>query len=351
MADAFGTPGGFTSAKDQRLDQGGLLATSGATTLDVRTGVLWGPGTTTLVTGTSATGTMTVSIAPHHAVTSRGAGDGPYLGPTLESSTTVNIGAAPASNSRIDVVYEKQADAAATISPDGATAPEYGVVPGTASATPTKPSLASVVGAVEIATVQVASTATSTLGAGVTITNTALQTVARGAAIPVRNTTERAALTTFTGLTIARLDDGGRHERWNGSRWAPVSTADRTVAEGWLTAADGTLLTVAYPTWTDIVTVTGTSTGGECVARFDGSAFNGNSGADRTLDWRVVCDGVFVGGFVNIDLALANLRPVTKFGAPSSTPTAGSHTWKLQATPSAANTIYIDSARLIIVEK
>lgn len=226
MADALGTPGGVVSAKDHRLANGGLLATQGSSTLDARTGVMWGPGTTALVTGTSATAPMTVSIAPHHAVSSRGAGDGPYLGPTLESSTTVTIAAAPGSNSRIDVVYAKQGDTASSISPDGASAPVYGVVQGTASATPAKPSLSGVVGAVEIATVQVAAGATATNGAGVTISNTAAQVVARGALIPVRNQAEQDALTTFPGLRIHRLDTGRGyvyHSSWT-QMYGPLLT-------------------------------------------------------------------------------------------------------------------------------
>lgn len=204
--DALHTDGAVTDSRDARHAQGGMIAKQGPTILDVRTGVCVGPGSTALVTGTAATGTMTVSIAPHVAVGLRSTADGPYLGPTLEAATTVNIAAAPGANSRIDVVWAKQRNAASTVSPDASTAPEYGVTTGTAAASPVKPSIP--VGAVELATVQVAVGATATNGAGVTITNTAKQVVAAGAPVPVRSQTERDALTAFAGLQVYRIDTG-----------------------------------------------------------------------------------------------------------------------------------------------
>lgn len=221
MADGLGTPGppagpGVVSALDHRLDQGAWLAlTTGI--MDVRTGVPHGPGTTALVTGTSATGTMTYAIAAHHWVTSRGVNDGVYVG-TTEAAQTVATTAAPGSNSRIDVIWEKQQDQYSTLSADATSAPQYGVTQGTAAVSPTKPTIP--VGALELATSVVAVGATSTNGANVTITNTARLTAARGAPIPVRNTTERDALTTYPGLHVIRLDNGGKLERWvSGSTW------------------------------------------------------------------------------------------------------------------------------------
>jgi hypothetical protein len=217
MGDALHTHGGVTDAKEARIADGGLLAVQGAGALDVRTGVLVGPGATALVTGTAATGTMTVSIAAHHWVTSRGSANGPYRG-ALEAATTANIAAAPGSGSRIDVVYVKQQDATAGVpTPDGVTAPLYGVVTGTVGAG--KPALP--VGAEELATVTVAAGATSTNGAGVTIANTARITVARGAPIPVTSQAERDALPgKYDGLQVIRRDTTQRRtETWNGSKW------------------------------------------------------------------------------------------------------------------------------------
>lgn len=221
MANALGTPGGVVTDEHHRLDQAGLLAAQ-TSSLAVRTGVMAGPGSTAIVTGTSATGTMTVNIAAHHWVSTRGTADGVYLG-TKEASTTVNIAAAPGSNSRIDVVWSKQNDSGSTISADGSTAESYGVTTGTAAASPTKPAIP--VGAVEIATVTVAVGATNTLGAGVTIANTAAQVVARGARIPVRTQAERDALTVYGGLEVYRIDTGAV-ELYSGVSGTWITTTD-----------------------------------------------------------------------------------------------------------------------------
>lgn len=209
MKDARHVAGGVTDAVDARLAESGLLAVQGPTVLDTRTGVLIGPGSTALVTGTSSTGPMTYAIGAHVAVTSRGSANGPYLGPTLEAATTVPTGAAPASGSRIDVIYTKQQDTTSGVpSPDVSPGPLIGVLQGTASSSPTKPSLSSagIVGAQELATAQVYAGATSTNGANVTITNTARQTVSRGAPIPVWSQVERDALTKYPSLTVRRMD-------------------------------------------------------------------------------------------------------------------------------------------------
>lgn len=201
--DALHTPG-VVSAAEARLDDAGLIAVLGPTLLDVRTGVMNGPGASTLVTGTASTAPMQVSVAPHHWTTTRGSADGVYRG-TMEAATLLTIGAAPGSGTRIDVVYEKQGDANSTITPDGATAPVYGVLAGVAGAGKPGPLP---VGAIELATVSVSAGATATNGAGVVIANTARLSVARGARIPVRDAADRDAITAFKGLEVYRLDTG-----------------------------------------------------------------------------------------------------------------------------------------------
>src|SRR5687767_13815296 len=149
MGDALHTGGlgpdnkPVVSALDARLAQAGLLALGGPGLLDVRTGVLHGPGSTTLLTGTSDTGPMTVQIGVHNWVTSRSAGSGPYLG-ALEAPRKVPVATAPSSGTRIDVVYVKQGDTATDIpTPDTVTEPVYGVLTGTVGAG--EPSLAPIV--------------------------------------------------------------------------------------------------------------------------------------------------------------------------------------------------------------
>lgn len=295
MADALGTPGGVVSDEDHRLAQAGLIAPQ-TSSLAVRTGVMWGPGSTALVTGTSATGTMTYAIAAHHAVTTRSTADGVYLGPTLEAATTVPTTAAPGSNSRIDVIWERQTDAASTVSPDGATAPEYGVTQGTAAVSPTKPSIP--VGAVELATATVAAGATSTNGAGVTITNTARQTVARGAPIPVRNQTERDALTTYPLLTVLRLDTGDIEMR-------------NAANSAWVTVYDAV---PTAPTWTTLSLI-----GSVAQYNGDGSGLSASfepfgyraEGIERgwLRGWLTTAGGVAVNTAVNSVALPVSMRP------------------------------------------
>jgi len=225
---------GATDAREARLDTGGLIATQGATSIDTRTGVLFGPGSTAVVTGTSATAPMSYAVAVHHAVTTRGAAYGPYLGPTNDTATTATTTAAPASGSRIDIIYTKQQDNTAGIpTPDtGSPAPLIAVVQGTSSTgTPVAPPLP--VGAEELARATVAAGATSTNGTGVTITNTARQTVARGARIPVRTQADRDALTLYKGLEVYRLDTGAVEINTTGTSSGWASTTPGTIGCTW----------------------------------------------------------------------------------------------------------------------
>lgn len=251
--DALGTTGGVVSGVEHRLAIGATIAVQGPTALDARTGVLSGPGSTAILTGTAATGTMTVAVGVFHAVTARNNAGGLYLGPNQEAATTVNIAAAPGSNSRIDVVYVKQSDSDATVlTPDGSTVPTLAVVTGTAAASPTKPAIP--VGALELGTVTVAAGATSTNGAGVTISNTARQTAARGALVYVRNATEEAALTAYDGLLIYRADfgqikvfiNGIAQIAYNSLRPAPFIQSGRVVTN--IVSANNTTGIVTFPT-------------------------------------------------------------------------------------------------------
>lgn len=292
---ALGTPGGVTSDEDHRLAIAGMTAAQ-TSTVAVRTGVMVGPGSTALVTGTSATGTMTVAVAPFHAISTRGAADGVYLG-VLAAATTVTIAAAPASNSRIDVVYAKQNDSGSTISPDASTTYVVDKVTGTAAVSPTKPALP--VGAVELATVTVAAGATSTNGAGVTIANTALPTVARGAPVPVRTQAERDALTAYDGLSVVRLDLGGsREDRISGAWVTPAAAAttryrktQRAIGTGTDTYTAPTMTTLLSDTWTSAppgdylihstLGLTGTNPGGNIEVRVNGALISeANTRAD-----------------------------------------------------------------------
>jgi hypothetical protein len=240
VADALHTPGAVVSAAEARLDDAGLIAVQGPTALDTRTGVMVGPGSTALVTGTGSTAPMQYAIAPHHWITSRGvATDGVYRGAN-ETTQLISTTAAPGSGSRIDIIYEKQGDAASTISPDATTTPVYGVVQGASSTgTPVAPAIP--VGAIELARATVAAGATATNGAGVTISQTARQTTTRGGLILLRAASELSALTTYPTLQALELDTGRR--RWHdGTRWRyegdRAVVADQTARDA-LTAYEG----------------------------------------------------------------------------------------------------------------
>ena len=216
MGDALHVNGGVTDAREARLAQAGLIAVQGPSMLDARTGVMAGPNATALVTSTTSTAPMRVSVAAHQWVTTRGSANGPYLG-VLEAPTTVDIAAAPGSGTRIDVIYVKQQDSTPGVpTADATTAPLYGVKAGTVGGG--KPTLTDIVGAEELATVQVNAGATATNGAGVTITNTARVTAARGAPVVCRTLTEANTMTGYPGADQIIVANSWR--RWHdGTRW------------------------------------------------------------------------------------------------------------------------------------
>jgi hypothetical protein len=143
----------------------------------------------------------------------------------------VDIAAAPASNSRIDVVYAMQRDANSTTSPDGITQGEVGVITGTPAVSPTKPAIPA--GAVEVGTVTTAAGVTATTNAGCTVATTCQWTTGSGSPIPVRNSTEQTALTAYDQLAVSRLDLHSR-QVYNGadSAWYP-RTGSNIAGAGW----------------------------------------------------------------------------------------------------------------------
>ncbi|WP_088320299.1 hypothetical protein [Kineosporia sp. R_H_3] len=201
---------GQTSPTEARLALSGLVAPASGG-VDVRTGVFWGPGMTTLVSGTAA---MTYSVAAFQAVANRGtAALGPYLGAN-DATATVITGAAPGTvgTKRIDVIWIRFPDAEQG---DADSTAVLGVTQGTAAASPTVPSIPT--GALALARAEVPQGTTRT-DSGVTFTQVAPYTSAAGAPIAIRSSTERAALTQFDGLLIYRIDTG-RYEVSVGGNW------------------------------------------------------------------------------------------------------------------------------------
>lgn len=103
----------------------------------------------------------------------------------------------------------------------------------------------------------------------------------------------------------------------------------------------------------DSLTISATSIGGLCTVRFTVVAYNAASGADRTMDVQVVCDGVVVGAAltgISVPLNGSAMPRITRVAAVSSTPAAGSHTWKLQTRASIASAVVVESALMTVVE-
>lgn len=218
---------GQTSPTEARLALAGLIAPS--TGAGARSGVLYGAGSPLAVTGTSG---MSYSVAAGQAVADRGSTAlGSYLG-SNDAAATVTTTAAPgtAGQSRYDVIWIRFPDAEQG---DANSAAVLGVTQGTASASPTVPAIPTGALALAQALVPNGATRTDTL---VTITQVAPWTVARGAAVPVRSSTERGALSTYSGLTAYRIDTG-RTEQW-------------TPSGAWATIADPGAWTSFTPTWT-----------------------------------------------------------------------------------------------------
>lgn len=198
-----------TDADDTRYLFSGLVVCN--TDGTPRGGIL-SPVGVNLVT---ATATMNVSVARFQGAAVRDAGvvllanDGP---------ADVLLDAAPAANSRIDVVWARQNDASSTVSvPDADNLPMFGVTKGTAGAVPVKPTIPA--GTLELATVQIPSTATATNSPGVVITQTEQFTAGAGGAVPFRT---KSALDAWTTAQVGQHANvlTERSERvWSGTGW------------------------------------------------------------------------------------------------------------------------------------
>src|SRR3954470_13706106 len=73
---------------------------------------------------------------------------------------------------------------------------------------------------------------------------------------------------------------------WSGSAW--IRSSSGRLGRGRLAA---NTIVVAANNWTDIATVSATSTGRICTADWAATLYNSNSGSNRTASIRVTCDG------------------------------------------------------------
>ena len=212
-----------------------------------------------LVTGRSD---MKVAIADFRAVIDRG---GAIFMANVGADTSVTLDAAPAANRRIDLIYAIQRS---TTLGDAASLPIFGFVKGTASATPVAPSLpANLSTALPLATVEIPAGATTTLSAGVVITQVFPYTAMAGGTVVVRNLVELAAWTPADGSKAYCLADTRHYVRRAGA-WRqaePFATASGSSA----IAATG-ITTIALPpglfSQTPVITAIVASTPGNNVS-------------------------------------------------------------------------------------
>ena len=222
-----------TTAKETRLAFAQLLASDGG--LEARAGVLPNPDlATALVTGKAGEWTYQVGEAPF--VFSRGEADG-VLQINNDSTAEVATTAAPGSDSRYDLIWVKHP----SNGEDGDTdsVPLFGVEQGTAAAAPTKPYANLTDGEQVIAEALVTAGDADTTEA--TITQVWKYTAVRGGVIPVRNSTELAAIPAASNspaLAVQMDESAGEELKINlGSGWkvisqgnslGPIAVADHT---------------------------------------------------------------------------------------------------------------------------
>lgn len=317
----------------------------------IRPGVLYN-GDTSLVAGTAG---MSYDVDAFSIVTQRAATSGVVK---WANNGTVNVAttAAPGSNSRYDVVYAWHREYAL----DGVDSnPVIGVVQGTAAASPTVPSLAAFPGAVELARILVPAGVVAT-NSGTTITQTAPFTTTDGGRIPVRNTTELAALgAAYPQGTLAWDVSSGIVYSYYAAYNASTNPGGSNPA-GWY-PPDGTVLAQAtrFNTSTTITTTAtaigslsavGVAPGTPVSAEVHLTASNENSGAIRFI-WAKIFEDTTARGaerqFLMQYVAGSNVYS-TPFLAAVYTPAAGLHTWTVKVRADVATGIAVLEATLVI---
>ena len=204
---------------DIRQDLRGLVFRDAS--WNVRSGII-PPVASPLVTPNS---NMTVAIAPFSAVIDRG---GPVLLCNDAAATSPTFGAAPSANSRIDLLWVKQQEAASPIS-DSTDGPIFGVTAGTASATPTAPSAPA--GALTLYTAQIHAGASTMASSGVVLTPAYPHTCCAGGALWVRSSSELSAITPALGQDALDLSTGKRW-RYLAGGWTVEDTGWKST-DGW----------------------------------------------------------------------------------------------------------------------
>jgi hypothetical protein len=203
-------------APDVRLALAGLVVRDGNGL--ARSGFFPNRSVTATVTGRTD---MAVNIGYFNAAIALTTASGPLFFGNDGTVTSPTLAAAPASNSRYDLLYVQH-----TVS----STPVFGVVTGTASATPVVPTLPA--NSIGIATILIPSTATTTSSSGVVINEVFPYTGTTGSPIWMRTQAERDAAGLSFGQQVRRLDLDNWVEENMQSR-ASSGSADPGRASGW----------------------------------------------------------------------------------------------------------------------
>lgn len=201
---------GKASFMDVRRDMSGLFICDKTTMMPIA-GIL-DRSQDNLVTGNS--NSMSVTVHPFNAVLNR------YGALLIQNDGNVNVplAAAPSANSRIDVVYVKQNETRSPMS-DGSDVPAFGVVKGTAAATPVAPSVPS--GALALARVLLPAGVSNTAASGVVITQTYIGAAMKGGMLRVQTSAQRDAITKVPeGTLLHNVADNCDYVRTPSGKWA-----------------------------------------------------------------------------------------------------------------------------------
>ena len=198
-----------------------------------------------LVTGNS--NSMSVTVHPFNAVLNR------YGALLIQNDGNVNVplAAAPSANSRIDVVYVKQNETRSPMS-DSSDVPTFGVVKGTAAATPVAPAVPA--GALALAQVLIPAGVSNTAAGGVVITQTYIGAAMKGGMLRVQTSAQRDAMTRVPEGTLLHNVADNRDYVRNGGAWKPLF---ETVRESW----NGGSITIVYGESSCAVQVSGVKIG------------------------------------------------------------------------------------------
>lgn len=204
---------GKASFLDARRNMSGLFICDKTTMMPIA-GIL-DRSQDNLVTGNS--NSMSVTVHPFNAVLNR------YGALLIQNDGNVNVSlaAAPSANSRIDVVYVKQNETRSPMS-DGSDTPGFGVVRGTAAATPVTPSVPS--GALALAQILLPAGVSNTAAAGVVITQTYIGAALKGDMLRVQTSAQRDALTGVPDGTLLHNVADNRDYVRNGGKWESSDT-------------------------------------------------------------------------------------------------------------------------------